>query len=191
MLAAFTPSCFEQVYKERIHKRMPGMPTCTTQETPFAVLTDWVAAEAGGAAVGASTFTRVIVSDLKADILKQLRDEAARNVCRQLAHLYHYYLHGAEGNTQDGAQLPAILKLMFWWRGTCPSSFHICYICCLVYRVRRHPVALAAVALAKSALHSAEILPVTPVASVGYRSNWRRLPCYESHIRPLIAGSAA
>lgn len=48
----------------------------------------------------AGSFTRVLIYDLKPDVLGQLTDEAeGQAVLRDLAHLYHYYLHGARGNT--------------------------------------------------------------------------------------------
>ena len=53
------------------------------------------------------SFTRVTVSNLKTDILKQFTVEEGANVCRQLAHMYHYYLHGAKGRTAEGAGIDA------------------------------------------------------------------------------------
>ena len=42
----------------------------------------------------------MIIGDLKPDVLEQLQDETgAQGLLRDLAHLYHYYLHGAEGNS--------------------------------------------------------------------------------------------
>jgi hypothetical protein len=44
-------------------------------------------------------FTRVVVGDLKPDVLAALSDdEGALGVLRDLAHLYHYYIHGPRGN---------------------------------------------------------------------------------------------
>ena len=44
-------------------------------------------------------FTRVIIGELKAEVVRQLAEEAGvRQLCRSLAHLYHYYLHGDPGN---------------------------------------------------------------------------------------------
>lgn len=52
-----------------------------------------------GAAGAAASFTRVVVGDLKPDVLAALADEdAALGVLRDLAHLYHYYTHGPKGN---------------------------------------------------------------------------------------------
>lgn len=55
-----------------------------------------VQAEASEAAAG---FTRVVIGQLKPDILRQIAEDArGQKLCRALAHLYHYYLHGEEGN---------------------------------------------------------------------------------------------
>lgn len=41
----------------------------------------------------------MVVGDLKPDVLGALADEeAALRVLRDLAHLYHYYIHGPKGN---------------------------------------------------------------------------------------------
>lgn len=46
-----------------------------------------------------SSFTRVLVYDLKDEVLEQLSDEdQGATILRDLAHLYHYYLHGENGN---------------------------------------------------------------------------------------------
>jgi hypothetical protein len=48
---------------------------------------------------GSSCFTRVLVYDLKEEVLEQLSDEdRGATILRDLAHLYHYYLHGEQGN---------------------------------------------------------------------------------------------
>ena len=100
--------CLLQVYKEQIHKRMPGAASAAdTATATFPVLSDWLASEATPT-VAAETFTRVLVTDLKRDILEQFEVDAAKNVCRQLAHLYHYYLHGVDGNVR-GALLALTL----------------------------------------------------------------------------------
>jgi len=45
------------------------------------------------------SFTRVVVGDLKSEVLAALADEdGALSVLRDLAHLYHYYIHGPKGN---------------------------------------------------------------------------------------------
>jgi hypothetical protein len=52
------------------------------------------------AAADGGSFTRILIYDLKPDVLGQLCDEdEGATVLRDLAHLYHYYLHGAKGNT--------------------------------------------------------------------------------------------
>jgi hypothetical protein len=46
-----------------------------------------------------SSFTRVLVYDLKDEVLEQLSDaDRGATILRDLAHLYHYYLHGENGN---------------------------------------------------------------------------------------------
>ncbi|KAK9820414.1 hypothetical protein WJX72_010046 [[Myrmecia] bisecta] len=86
----------QAVYEEDILHRCPGSAsTITPIEQPFAMVQDWVAAESE-AEVG---FTRVVVGQLKPDIMEQIADaEQAQQVCRDLAHIYHYYLHGQQGN---------------------------------------------------------------------------------------------
>ncbi len=45
------------------------------------------------------SFTRVLIYDLKPEVLAELCDEDdGASILRDLAHLYHYYLHGAKGN---------------------------------------------------------------------------------------------
>jgi structural maintenance of chromosomes flexible hinge domain-containing protein 1 len=44
------------------------------------------------------SFTRVVVGDLKPDVLSQLAEDGGLGVLRDLAHLYHYYIHGPAGN---------------------------------------------------------------------------------------------
>lgn len=44
---------------------------------------------------------RVTIGDLKGEILQQIADDdRGAQVCRELAHMYHYYLHGENGNLQ-------------------------------------------------------------------------------------------
>jgi len=41
-----------------------------------------------------------MVYDLKPDVLEQLCDQGnGQSILLDLAHLYHYYLHGTQGNT--------------------------------------------------------------------------------------------
>lgn len=86
------------MYKETINKRMPGQPPDGNNQA-FPISTDWLREEQD------STFTRVTVADVKPEILDQFQGEEAENVCRQLAHLYHYYLHGPSGNSGTGMHL--------------------------------------------------------------------------------------
>lgn len=88
----------EAVYEEDMVHRNPGDDsTLAPMERAFPAAGDWARAEA---APGAPTaFTRVVIGDLKPDVLAQLaRDEGGQALCRELGHLYHYYLHGEGGN---------------------------------------------------------------------------------------------
>ncbi|KXZ46758.1 hypothetical protein GPECTOR_41g723 [Gonium pectorale] len=92
----------EAVYEEDLVHRQPGdESTLSKQEAAFAVTRSWLADEAASPA----SFTRVTISDLRPDVLALVRDSVSGTaVCRDLAHLYHYYLHGPAGNT--GARAP-------------------------------------------------------------------------------------
>eukprot|EP00892_Ulva_mutabilis_P012666 jgi/Ulvmu1/9772/UM056_0012.1 len=88
----------DQVYRETITKRMPAKaPVMVEPENGLSA--DWIRRECE------DTFTRVTVADIKPDILEQFQGEEAENVCRQLAHLYHYYLHGPLGNPGAGSNM--------------------------------------------------------------------------------------
>lgn len=95
--------------------RMPGdAATLSPFEAQFPVAQEWVASEqhpspSQGERVADSqqahpspqghSFTRVVVADLKPEVLQQITDvDRYEQVCRDLAHLYHYYLHGQHGN---------------------------------------------------------------------------------------------
>lgn len=87
----------ESVYEGDMVHRNPGdESTLSRVEQTFDAARAWVREESsaqGGA------FTRVIIGDLKPEILQQLTaDFDGGQLCRELAHLYHYYLHGEKGN---------------------------------------------------------------------------------------------
>ena len=96
--------CTQDVYAEDLVHRSPGdASTLTPIETAFEPLAQsWVAAETDtGAAEGAggSSFTRVMIGQVKPNILRQIADEPGmQQLCRDLSHLYHYYLHGPQGS---------------------------------------------------------------------------------------------
>ena len=112
--------------------RMPGdASTLSPIEAQFPVAQEWVASEqqqfpSQGERIADSqqthpsfegpSFTRVIVADLKPEVLQQITDtDRYEQVCRDLAHLYHYYLHGQYGNiacdkTEGAAPQPAAAK---------------------------------------------------------------------------------
>ena len=57
----------------------------------------------------AASFTRVVIGQLKPDILRQVAEDArGQKLCRALAHLYHYYLHGQEGHQDGEASQPGM-----------------------------------------------------------------------------------
>lgn len=95
--------------------RMPGdVSTLSSIETQFPVAHTWVANEQPHSpsqrhrvadsqqalpSPEGHSFTRVIIADLKPEVLSQIADATRyEQVCRDLAHLYHYYLHGHHGN---------------------------------------------------------------------------------------------
>lgn len=105
----------EAVYEEDMVHRNPGdVGTLSKMESPFnAAATNWIQGEVMQPVEGQNeAFTRVIIGDLKADILQQLADDAGgAQICRELAHVYHYYLHGEAGNRvrEEGAECPTVL----------------------------------------------------------------------------------
>ncbi|KAG2443092.1 hypothetical protein HYH02_009506 [Chlamydomonas schloesseri] len=111
----------EAVYEEDMVHRQPGdNSTLSQQEAAFGVTRIWIAEEVTSAAAcsGAAgpsgpasspsssapandfpSFTRVTITDLRPDVLALMADaDSGAAVCRDLAHLYHYYLHGPAGN---------------------------------------------------------------------------------------------
>eukprot|EP00887_Chlorella_sp_A99_P005757 scaffold1.g5757.t1 len=98
----------QDVYVEDMVHRNPGdASTLAPHEQPFAATRAWVAGEADVSSAGGS-FTRVVVGDLKPDVLRQIMDdEKGAVICQELAHLYHYYLHGEQGNRDGGGAAAA------------------------------------------------------------------------------------
>ena len=162
----------QAVYEEDLVHRRPGDDTTLVRmEQPFPITRQWVQQEAaapgGGGPGGDHSFTRVVIGELKADVLQQVADadkgaqvcrcepalgckvaavclplqlstwpqsvlclqalpgrrrsvcisnrtagpsrslggclRTTMGCCRDLAHLYHYYLHGEQGNRSAGA----------------------------------------------------------------------------------------
>eukprot|EP00775_Hariotina_reticulata_P002831 gene2831-3124_t len=114
----------EVVYEEDMLHRLPGdassILACEEGFPLAAVLLQQEVVEGESATCPVSntdacsssnaSFTRVMVHDLKPDVLEQLLDrDNGQSILRDLAHLYHYYLHGAQGNTftkSRASQLP-------------------------------------------------------------------------------------
>lgn len=104
----------QSVYEEDLVHRQPGdASTLSPTEAMFPAAHDWVANEVRPAqaadrvvdsqqpqpAPSDHSFTRVVIADLKPEVLQQIADaDRYEQVCRDLAHLYHYYLHGEYGN---------------------------------------------------------------------------------------------
>lgn len=119
----------QSVYEEDLVHRMPGdASTLSPIEAQFPVAHTWVhdehqqspsqrhrVADSQQALPECHSFTRVIIADLKPEVLQQIADATRyEQVCRDLAHLYHYYLHGHHGNlgfasdsTREAAAKPA------------------------------------------------------------------------------------
>lgn len=82
--------------EDMIHRNPADASTLAPHELPFAVTHQWVAEEAPGQAAlgsgtgssGSGSFTRVVVGDLKPDVLSQIMDdEEGAVICQELAHL--------------------------------------------------------------------------------------------------------
>jgi len=96
----------ESVYEGDMVHRNPGdASTVASMEQPFTAAKKWVLDETQSGNSGTeSSFTRVIIGNLKMEILEQLSDDIqGTHLCRELAHLYHYYLHGDRGNREPSA----------------------------------------------------------------------------------------
>lgn len=109
------------MYEGDLVHRLPGdASTLSSKEQHFPVCAEWIASElqqrrpqptdsssqlvaespqtSQGQTQG-NSFTRVVVADLKPEVLEQIyAPDRYETVCRDLAHLYHYYLHGHQGN---------------------------------------------------------------------------------------------
>eukprot|EP00873_Tetraselmis_striata_P024857 jgi/Tetstr1/445121/TSEL_032919.t1 len=88
-------SCFP-VYEEDLVHRNPG-DASSLSELEQAVPSLRKMGAIGGE--GPSSFTRVTVGMLKDSITEMIADsDHGARLCDELAHLYHYYLHGSTGN---------------------------------------------------------------------------------------------
>lgn len=77
----------------------------SADERRFGEAVAWTHEEADAVTSG-DGFTRVTLTKIdKEEIRARLSagEDNGRAVCRQLAHLYHYYLHGPRGNVDPGA----------------------------------------------------------------------------------------
>ena len=93
-----------------MHRGLGDTSTLSEREAAFPQVLGAVRGECGSAADAdrptmASTqsgsrrsFTRLLVSDLKPDVVAQVQSqESCQQICSELAHIYHFYLHGTEG----------------------------------------------------------------------------------------------
>ena len=68
-----------------MHRNAGDLSTLSAAEQPFSCTRDWVVAEGVAAEGGgtASSFTRIVISDLKPDVLQQmLDDERGVHICQ-------------------------------------------------------------------------------------------------------------
>ena len=81
------------------HRPLGNTSTLGPGELRHAVpLRQWVEEEAGAR----SSFTRVIISTLTEPVYAACNAEGGmEQLCRELAHVFHYYVHGADGNVQQ------------------------------------------------------------------------------------------
>lgn len=89
------------VYEEEmIHREAGDASTLSQTEHCFSSTKSWVASELENME---ASFTRVIIGDLKPEILRQMVGDGEQGpaICQELAHLYHYYLHGETGNRES------------------------------------------------------------------------------------------
>ncbi len=116
------------MYEEDLVHRLPGdASTLSPTEVIFPAAHEWVAnerqpspsqvadrvADSQQSTAAGHSFTRVVIADLKPEVLQQIADsDRYEQVCRDLAHLYHYYLHGEYGNVHlnSDAEEPAAQK---------------------------------------------------------------------------------
>ncbi|XP_030830808.1 structural maintenance of chromosomes flexible hinge domain-containing protein 1 [Strongylocentrotus purpuratus] len=80
----------EDIYKGIIHNRQPGEGSHISAEDE--ILQKLVKEEEGK-----ENFTHVVITSIKSHHIKFLKEDFSR-WSRQLAHIYHYYIHGPQGN---------------------------------------------------------------------------------------------
>lgn len=107
-----------QAYKETITKRMVGDEAAAA---PQSIMQKWIQGEAecGRSGGGDDSFTRVTVATLKPDVLKLFTVEEGGNITRELAHMYHYYLHGASGNSPLGVTPLSLRMFLLLFSESC------------------------------------------------------------------------
>ncbi|XP_074549592.1 structural maintenance of chromosomes flexible hinge domain-containing protein 1 [Halichoeres trimaculatus] len=85
----------EEVFQEIMKNRQPGEFSHVDQ--PF--LRDLICEEKD---MAKESFTAVVITEIRPEHVPFLKDEFEK-VARQLTHIYHYYIHGVNGNTGSSA----------------------------------------------------------------------------------------
>ena len=117
----------QSVYHRTMVHRAPGdtgtlpdmerlFPACTmsvnTEDMAEAALVEQSSPIAVPDTQTATSFTRTIITDVKPNILQQIKDaDALEKLARQLADVYHYYLHGNHGGMEGTSDQPKATTL--------------------------------------------------------------------------------
>eukprot|EP00117_Sycon_ciliatum_P030786 scpid4423/ scgid5538/ Structural maintenance of chromosomes flexible hinge domain-containing protein 1 len=86
----------QPVYTGEILNRPPGDHHHVTASAPADHLTEFIESEPAR-----DNFTAVVITGVSPGHVQYLRYHF-KHWCRQLAHIYHYYLHGPQGNVSEG-----------------------------------------------------------------------------------------
>ncbi|XP_026217688.1 structural maintenance of chromosomes flexible hinge domain-containing protein 1 [Anabas testudineus] len=84
----------EEIYKTTIRNRKPG-DFSHMNKTNELFLRDLISEE-----LGKGSFTAVVITGVQPDHIKYLKQDF-QEWTRRLAHIYHYYIHGVNGNVRD------------------------------------------------------------------------------------------
>ena len=104
----------ENAYEADLIHRNPGdVSTLSSAETRFEQAVQAVVEETAECRGGnEASFTRLTISELKEEIADQIKDKySCEQICRELAHIYHFYIHGSKGTYGGEADLRNCTKL--------------------------------------------------------------------------------
>ncbi|XP_028288424.1 structural maintenance of chromosomes flexible hinge domain-containing protein 1 [Parambassis ranga] len=114
----------EYVYKEVIRNRKPGDSTHVKEDERC--LRPLIAEE-----VGKESFTAVVITGVKREHIISLKNDF-NMWTRELAHIYHYYIHGVNGNDMSscppGSDNPSIIDIQITLRekpNKCPCAINL------------------------------------------------------------------